>query len=167
MNPAIVDEFARLWLEKGSVAWEPFAGHSSPNRSVDICALRRVRLIAYDIAPVDEMVVCADSTRVGPGEPIQGAIFNPPYIGTSPMSMEEGELSVLGDDEYFDALRRTVSLIHDAMRSGKVCTVGRTVLVAGRRVYLDWLFALLFLNAGFRFVAMLSSVPDWVVVLEK
>jgi len=167
MNPGIVDEFVSKHVSVGSVLWEPFAGHTSSNKTIDICSEHDVNLIAFDIFPSDSRVVQSDSTVSGPICAIDGVIFNPPYLSTSPMSAEQGELSICSDDDYFAGLRKTVSIISESMQLGKICVVGRPVKIGKEKMDLDWIFTSLFLDIGCDMIDVYSSIPDWVIVLER
>jgi hypothetical protein len=167
-NPAIVECFVSEHVEPGTTLWEPFAGHSCKNKTIEICQKYGVRLIAYDIAPVDSRVKKANSTAVFPDNPIGGLIFHPPYLTSPAMSFEKGELSTCSQADYIDGLRRTAKIADNHMlREGKICIVGRTIRSIDRTIHLEWLFSKLFLDPGYKFVRMYSSVPDWVVILEK
>jgi hypothetical protein len=176
-NPYIVDLFAKNYLKSGDKAWEPFAGHFSPNKTIDICAKYGVNLYSFDIAPIDSRVVKADSTITKLNCKIQGAIFHPPYLGSSPMSNENGELSKLSTEQYWNGLKNTVKLIDESMDHGFVCIVGRILFARqpdkghfrqpSQKIQLDWMFTELFVELGFGMKEIYNSPPDWVIVLEK
>jgi len=170
-NPQIVKLFAEAYLKPlgDFVVWEPFAGHTRLSPTIFACRMIGGRVIAYDIAAEHNGVVKANSLEQGPGEPINGVVFHPPYFTTAPESFEDGEISLLADfDGYLDQLAKTAKFAWDALKSnGVVCLVTRCVSVASRQVHVDWAMVKLFLDAGFQVCEVYRSVPDVVVFLRK
>jgi hypothetical protein len=155
-------------LESGSVMWEPFAGHLGINKTINLCKGYGIKLLAYDVDPIDKRITKADSTNCSLNEQISGLIFHPPYFTAKPMSLEKGELSLCDEEGYLDGLRRTAKIADDnMMEGGRVCAVGRTIKMFDKSLHLEWVFTQIFLDLGYRFVKMYKSVPDWAVILEK
>jgi len=167
--PGSLDRFLKRHAASGSTLWEPFAGHTSLNQTIDICAGFGVRLVAHDISPIDERVVQADSTRVGPGLPINGVIFHPPYYGAGCVfSDQEGELSSEEDlDSYLAAINRCIDRVDEVMEEGYIYLVARTYPVKGKSFSLDWVLTNEFLSRGYEFEEALCDTPDWIVYLSK
>lgn len=168
-NPEIVRHFVGRYVLHGGVLWEPFAGVSKQVRSLDICDAAGVRLIAYDLSPIDPRVEKYDSTMCGPPEDIDGVIFHPPYYGSAAFSEDERDVAHSTDiEDYRERMRETVELADRAMRSAAVaCVVGSAYRLGGELLKVSWLFCELFIDCGFEVVEMLSSVPDVAVVLRR
>ena len=167
--PAAVESFLQRHVEAGSVLWEPFAGHTSHNQTIDICAALNMRLIAHDIDPTDKRVIKADSTRTGPGCSINGVIFHPPYYGAGCLFSEEpGELAAIENiDGYMQAINKTIDIVDAAMTVGHVCLVARTYRAQGKTIHLDWLLTSAFLSRSYTFVYVECNMPDWIIYLSK
>lgn len=171
MNPCILDAFFER-LNGPKTLWEPFAGHTRPNWTVEYCEKAGHRLIAYDIHPCDERVVKADSTLTGPPESIGGVIFHPPYFTTDPMSGESGEIAVCATlRDYLAAVEAVVVVASAVLESGGiVCSVNRSVHLFTEWINVNWNVVDIFLRRGFRLfsgIAIVKSTPDVIVFLEK
>ena len=172
MNPEIVSEFLRLLMDKYilSPIWEPCAGHTGNSLVYHHCAFNGFRLIAYDIAPKDGdwWVHRADSTKTGPGEPIGGMIFHPPYFGCVPFSSSDGEISMKGELDYRKALLQIIENGKSMMiKNGMVCAVCRDYQMHGKPIRLSEWFIEWFISAGFELETVWSSLPDIILVFRK
>jgi hypothetical protein len=172
MNPVIFEDFVGEILERGltPTIWEPFAGHTRRSGNMDFCEDIGVELVACDLEPVDPRVFERDSTIHGPGVPIGGVLFHPPYFGAPLMSNVDGEVSMADSKEsYCRAIARTigfswVSMVPHAL----ACVVCRDYRYRGQRIRLDrWLMSLFVDRFGFRLVEVWLSEPDIVIILEK
>jgi len=170
-NPKILDDLVeRLFQGNGlPIVWEPFAGHVGESRNHDACKEWGIELISYDLAPSDDRVFKADSTKCGPGKLIGGMVFHPPYFGARPFSEEDGEISLLeSKEDYLMALEKVVGFAWDSMvAKGVIAAVCRRYRHQGKEIRLDEWFLGLFGDAGFRLVEVWSSEPDLVLVMEK
>jgi hypothetical protein len=176
MNPAIFERFIGIVKKPNPspVIWEPFAGTScngSNQRSTaqDMAEKEGIRLISYGLAPRDSRIVKADSALMGPNTKLDGALFHPPYYGSSPMSADMSDLSRTGD---FSDYRMVVDIvawrIAEAMnKNGSVCAVGRDYRHNGERVRLDLMYLEIFGRAGFELNEVWQSPPDIVLIFGR
>lgn len=168
MNPKILDAF----LEKFSsskVLWEPFAGHTRPNWTIERCSQYGHCLVAYDIHPCDSRVIQADSTCTGPPEQVDGVLFHPPYFTTDPMSGYPNEIATCPTLlTYLRALDSAVQVTSDFLKvGGIVCLVGRSIHLFSEWINVDWYMTDIFLKRKFWLSSIIKSTPDVVVFLEK
>lgn len=173
MNPAIFSYFlgdVLLRSLESSDIWEPFAGHTKKSTNMDLCEKLGVNLIAYDLDPIDDRVKRKDSTVCGPGVPIGGVLFHPPYFGASAMSNEDGEVSLRIDrDSYCHAIAKTIVLSMESLVSGGLaCVVCRDYRHKGMQITLsEWMCSLFIDRFGFELVEVWSSQPDVILILER
>jgi len=172
LNPVIFEEFIGVVLEKNSlppVVWEPFAGHTGRSRTQDFSERIGLKLISFDIKPSDDRVVRADSMVTGPGMMVGGVFFHPPYFGTTPLSDDSHDLSIISNwDKYVDALSKTVriaSLV--TVDGGFVCAIGRDYRSGGERVRLDLEYLRLFEEDSFEIHSVMESEPDVAMIFIK
>jgi hypothetical protein len=171
MNPSVFEEFVGLVLERGvsPAIWEPFAGHTGHNRNLAfVDEVDGLELIQFDIEPHECRVRKADSTMEGPGRFVGGVFFHPPYYGSSPLSREAGEMSVLCDEvEYRAVLTKAAGLARMSLEpNGLVCAVGRDYRHDGKRIRMDVWMVEIFDAMGMRMVDVWQSEPDVAVILE-
>lgn len=172
-NPAIFEEFVGDVLDNESlppVIWEPFAGHTGPSKTQDFAAgIDDLRVISFDLAPVDDRVRLADSTKMGPGTVVGGVFFHPPYFGTAPLSKDERDLSLISRwEEYIEALRKTVQIVSLVVPDrGLVCAVGRDYRHGGVRIRLDLEYLKLFEGNSFEIHGVMESEPDVAMIFRK
>jgi len=171
MNPVIFEEFLGEVVDSDvtPVIWEPFAGHTGCSRMQNFAEEAEVKLISYDLAPSDERVIKADSTKYGPQEDIGGLLFHPPYFGSSTMSEEKADLSSIEDfQEYVLSLQKIVVLARMSLVSGGlVCAVGRDYRHNGERVKLSSLYMDMFSDSGMSLYQVWLSEPDVVLIFRK
>ena len=110
-----------------------------------------------------------DSTREGPGEPVGGVLFHPPYFGAARQSGSDAEISAIESlDEYEKALRKTVGFVRMCLvRGGLVCAVGRDYRHRESRIRLDMLYLEMFREMGASLVQVWVSEPDVVLLFRK
>lgn len=171
-NPVIVRELllmVEMDLFLPDVVWEPFAGHHGECRSQDIAKNMGVQLISQDIKPSDPRVLCADSTKVGPGTTIGGVVLHPPYYGSKLFSDVEGELSLHGrENDYWADLRRVIGLVVDHLvMHGCVAAVCRRYRYGGREIKMDEKMNELLTDHGFELESVWMSEPDIVLVSRR
>jgi hypothetical protein len=171
-SPVFFEELVGLVLENEKlpkVIWEPFAGHTGKSKNHDYAKGIDLKLISYDLEPVDGRVILADSTVTGPGTKIGGLFFHPPYFGTAPMSLDERDISLIRDwDVYLKSLKKVVQIAGLMMEEdGIVCAIGRDYRFNGKRVRLDRAFIELFESDSFEILKVFESEPDVAVVFKK
>jgi hypothetical protein len=167
-NPEIVKHFCNKYVNKNDILWEPFAGHTNLNKTFIFCEEKEIKYIGYDICSNDVKIEKKNSIVEYPKESVRAVVFHPPYYGSSPFSNEYGEISGINSfNTYIKSLNSVIENISKCMFSGNVCVVGRSVLVKKERYALDWIFSKLFIDNGFEIKEVISSVPDWVVILGK
>jgi hypothetical protein len=172
-NPLIFEEFVGDVLEDKrlpAVIWEPFAGHTGRSRTQDFAHSISLRLISFDISPMDERVMKADSTVTGPEQMVGGVYFHPPYFGGyTPLSNDERELSLIRDwNEYIAALKKTVriaSLV--TVEGGLVCAIGRDYRYGGKRIRLSYEYVKMFEDDFFKIHSVMESEPDVAIVFRR
>jgi hypothetical protein len=175
MNPAIFERFIGIVkkLNPSPVVWEPFAGTSyegsNPrSTSQDMAEKEGIRLISYGLAPRDLRIVKADSALTGPNIKIDGALFHPPYYGSSPMSADMSDLSRTGDFSDYRMVMDIVAwrIAKEMNKDGLVCAVGRDYRRYGERIRLDLMYLEIFGRAGFELNEVWQSPPDIVLILR-
>jgi hypothetical protein len=162
VNPGITYLFLKT-LKPGAVVWEPFAGVNVV-KTFALCNKFGLNLIAYDIAATDHRALQKNSLKESP-ENFQAVIFHPSYFGSDPFSKSEEEIALNSElDKYKEELNKCVKM---ASKANHVCVVGRTYKHKKETIYLDWIYAEMFMNHGFKIKKMISSIPDIGVILEK
>jgi hypothetical protein len=171
-NPAIFEEFVGDVLENDAlpaVIWEPFAGHTGRSKTQDFSQGISLKLVSFDLVPSDDRVVQADSTVTGPGEMVGGVFFHPPYFGTSPLSQDERDISLISKwDEYVEALKKTVNIASlVTVCGGLVCAIGRDYRHGGLRIRLDKEYLKMFESESFELHSVMESEPDVAIIFRK
>lgn len=169
-NPRIFRDFVEHIIKPlPRVIWEPFAGHTRTSDIHEYVDGSDLRVISFDVEPVDSRVIYADSTSQGPREYVGGVFFHPPYFGTVQFSKDDGEISRLKDwDSYVDALEKTVCIIKECVVDGGfVCAVGRNYRHGVKRVRLDLEYVRMFESSGFTIHSFMISIPDVVIIFKK
>jgi len=171
MNPVIFEEFVGLLLDREvpAVVWEPFAGPVERSPLLDFASNVGVALISQTLNPVDERILAADSTIVGPGREIGGMLFHPPYYGSSSISSDKRDVVACADKEtYLNRLGCVVGQAESCMaRGGLVCSVARDYRIGGKRVHLDLWMLEMFEGGGYSLMDVWTSEPDVVLILRR
>jgi hypothetical protein len=171
-NPAFFERFANDIFD-GNVLplkiWEPFAGHTGRSRAQDLAGSIGMRLISYDLNPADGRVIKADSTVMGPGGAVGGVFFHPPYFGTTLLSNDPRDLSLIADwQQYLAALRKTIRLAnYFTVKEGLVCAIGRDYRHRGERIRLDLEYLRMFEDESFSIIGVMESEPDVALIFKK
>lgn len=169
-NPKLFERLAAVVAERKlvPVLWEPFAGHGGRSKAQDAAEAAGLRLVSFDLEPSDQRVLRKDATKEGPGEPVGGVFFHPPYFGSAPTTSEPGDMARMGEEEYVAALRKVAGFAMMFLVSdGVVCAVGRSYMCKGRHVRMDMWYAEAFGEAGLLLEQVWSSIPDVVMLFGK
>lgn len=151
------------------VIWEPFAGHTRESRNQDFSSSVGLKLVSFDLEPIDDRVQRADSTVEWPHELIGGVFFHPPYFGTRPFSIDRRDLSMIeGWGNYLSLLKKTIVRASSlTVKGGFACAVGRDYRHGGKRIRLDLEFLRMFEENSFDLIGVMESVPDMALVFTK